>query len=69
MAMKERGMGWLAGVIVLIGLGIFVVFLIFSRAIYAFGLFGALILLAVAVLLFGWIYDRRLDKKYPDESV
>jgi heme A synthase len=68
MAMKERGMGWLAGVIVLIGLGIFVVFLIFSRAVYAFGLFGALILLAVAVLLFGWIYDRRLDKKYPDES-
>jgi hypothetical protein len=69
MAMKERGFGWLAGVVVLIGLGCLVGFLIFSRAIYAFGLFGALILLAAAFLIFGWVYDRRLDKKYPDESV
>jgi hypothetical protein len=65
---KEHGFGWLAGLVVLIGLGCLVGFLIFSRAVYAFGIFGALILLAVALLLFGWIYDRRLDQKYPDES-
>jgi hypothetical protein len=66
---KERGMGWLAGLVVLIGLGCLVGFLIFSRAVYAFGIFGAFILLAAALLIFGWVYDRRLDKKYPDESV
>jgi hypothetical protein len=64
---KERGLGWLLGLIVLAGIGMFIVFLIFTRAIYAFGIFGAFILLAVALLIFGWVYDRRLDKKYPDE--
>lgn len=65
---KEHGFGWLAGIVVLIGFACLVGFLIFSRAVYAFGLFGALILLAVALLIFGWVYDRRLDQKYPDES-
>ena len=65
---KERGFGWLAGIIVLIGVGMLVGFLIFSRAIYAFGIFGAFILLAVALLIFGWVYDRRLDDRYPDDS-
>ena len=65
---KERGFGWLAGIIVLIGVGMLVGFLIFSRAIYAFGLFGAMILLAAALLIFGWVYDRRLEKQYPDDS-
>ena len=64
---KEHGLGWLLGLIVLGGIGMFIVFLIFTRAIYAFGIFGAFILLAVALLIFGWVYDRRLDKKYPDE--
>jgi hypothetical protein len=64
---KEHGLGWLLGLIVLAGIGMFIVFLIFTRAIYAFGIFGAFILLAVVLLIFGWVYDRRLDKKYPDE--
>ena len=68
MAMKEHGFGWLAGIVVLIGVGLMVGFLIFDRAVVAFGLFGALVLVGVALLLFGWIYDRRLDKRYPDES-
>ena len=65
---KEHGFGCLAGIVVLIGIGMLVAFLIFSRAVYAFGIFGALILLAAALLIFGWVYDRRLDQKYPDES-
>jgi hypothetical protein len=65
---KEHGFGWLAGIVVLIGIAMLIGFLIFSRAVYAFGLFGALILLAVGLLVFGWVYDRRLEDKYPDES-
>jgi len=68
MAMKERGFGWLAGVVVLIGLAGLVAFMIFWEAVYALGFFGALILLAAALLVFGWVYDRRLDKKYPTEE-
>lgn len=66
---KERGFGWLVGLVVLIGIGCLIGFLIWSRAVYAFGIFGAFLLLAVALLLFGWFYDRRLEKRYPDESV
>jgi len=65
---KEHGFGWLAGLVVLIGIGMLVAFFIWSRAIYAFGLFGAFLLLAAALLIFGWVYDRRLEKQYPDES-
>jgi hypothetical protein len=65
---KEHGFGWLAGLVVLIGVGMLIGFVIWSRAIYAFGIFGAFILLAVALLIFGWVYDRRLEKRYPDDS-
>jgi hypothetical protein len=65
---KEHGFGWLAGIVVLIGIGMLVGFLIFTRAVYAFGIFGAFLLLGVGLLIFGWVYDRRLEKKYPDES-
>ena len=58
----------MVGIVLLIGLAVMVGFLIFTRAIYAFGIFGAFILLAVALLLYGWWYDRRLDEKYPDET-
>ena len=64
----SRGFGWLVGIVLLIGLLLMIGFLIFTRAIYAFGIFGAFILLAVALLLYGWFYDRRLAKQYPDDS-
>lgn len=64
----SRGFGWLAGIVLLIGLITMVGFLIFTRAIYAWGIFGAFVILAVSLLLFGWFYDRRQDKRYPDES-
>jgi hypothetical protein len=65
---KEHGFGWLAGMVVLIGVGTFIGFLIFDRAVYRLGIFGALVLFAAALLIFGWVYDRRLDQKYPDNS-
>jgi hypothetical protein len=41
------------GILVLIGL------LVFWRALYAWGFFGAFALLAAIAIVSGWIYDRR----------
>ena len=41
--------------------------LILTRAAYAWGVFGALALLAVVLLVFGWFYDRRQVKRYDEE--
>ena len=65
---KEHGFGWLAGLVVLIGIGMLVGMLIFTEAIYAFGVFGAFVLFSVAALIFAWFYDRRPPKGYPDDS-
>jgi hypothetical protein len=65
--MDQRGFGWLAGIIALIGVAMLVGFLIFFEAVYAFGFFGAFLLLSVGLLVFGWFYDRRQDK-YPTEE-
>ena len=64
----SRGFGWLAGITLLIGLIMLVGFLIFWRAVYAFGFFGAFLLLSIGLLTYGWLYDRRADKKYPAEE-
>ena len=64
----SKGFGWLAGMVLLIGVIALVGFLIFTRWIYAFGIFGGFALLAVGLLLFGWFYDRRAAKQYPDDS-
>ena len=49
----------LAGLILAIGIGVFIAFLIFARAIYAWGFLGAFLVISIVLLLFGWIYDRR----------
>ena len=49
----------LAGVILACGVIALVMILLFSRAVIAWGVFGAFIVLAAALLLFAWIYDRR----------
>ena len=66
--MEDRGFGWLAGIVFLIGLAMLVGFLIFTRAVYAFGFFGAFVLVSIGLLVFGWVYDRRQDKTYPTEE-
>jgi hypothetical protein len=48
-----------AGLIVAAGLIAMILFLIFSRLLYAFGFLGAFLIGALLLLLFGWIYDRR----------
>ena len=61
---EEEGLGWkfylgLAMAILGIGIALFVGFLIFWRATYAWGALGAFAFFCVVVLAFGWMYDRR----------
>jgi hypothetical protein len=49
----------IAGVVVAIGIGVMIIFLIFSRAVYAWGFFGAFIVLGAVLCLFAWLSDRR----------
>ena len=41
------------------GVAAIILLMIFWRAVYAWGLFGAFIALGLVLMLFGWIYDRR----------
>jgi hypothetical protein len=61
---EEEGLGFkfylgLALSILGIGIALFVGFLIFWRATYAWGALGAFAIFCVIVLAFGWLYDRR----------
>jgi hypothetical protein len=67
--MEELGFrfyAWLAAVIVGGGLVLLLVLLLFSKAIYAFGFLGAFLVLAAVLLLVGWIFDRREQRKYEE---
>ena len=48
-----------AGVIAAIGLGIMIVFLFVTKAIFAWGILATFVVIAAAVLLVGWLSDRR----------
>lgn len=49
----------LIGIISGIAILVFIGMLIFFRAIYAWGFIGAFLALAVVLLAYGWIHDRR----------
>ena len=71
MRYDEDGLGfrfflWLAGIIVIGGIVLLVAFLIFSRAVYAWGFLGGFLAFAVVVLIFGWIYDKRHARDYDE---
>lgn len=71
MRYDEDGLGfkfflWLAGIIIVGGLVLLVAFLIFSRAVYAWGILGGFLAFAVVVLIFGWIYDKRHAHDYDE---
>jgi hypothetical protein len=59
----------LVGALIAFGVGLFVCFLLFERAIYRWGAFGALIALLVVVLLIVWIHDRRQIRKYEQQQL
>ncbi len=52
---------WLkaAGLFVLGAIGLFVVAWIFLSVVYAWSFLGALLLLALVALAFGWLHDHR----------
>jgi hypothetical protein len=60
---------WLAGLVVVGGIVLLVAFLIFSRAVYAWGFLGGFLAFAVVVLIFGWIYDKRHEHDYESEGI
>jgi hypothetical protein len=55
--------GGLIGIIVAVAVGGLVMFLIFSRAVYAWGFFGAFIVLGGIVILLAWIYDKKTQRR------
>ena len=61
---REEGLGTrfylkLAGGLAAIGLVLLIGLLVFWRALYAWGFFGAFLVLAVLLIIAGWFYDRR----------
>jgi hypothetical protein len=49
----------IAGVVFALGILVMILFLIFSRALYAWGFFGAFFAFGAVLCLFAWLYDRR----------
>jgi hypothetical protein len=70
MDFDDLGFGFyakLAGVFLLGAIALIFVFIFFTRAVYAWGLFGAFLFLAAVALIAGWIFDRH-DKKERQEA-
>jgi general stress protein CsbA len=70
--MDEEGLGFgfyakMAGVVIGAGIAGLILMLILTRAAYAWGFFGAFLLIAVVLLAIGWLYDRREARRYEAE--
>ena len=60
--MDDLGAGFwlkLAGIFIAGAIILFIFTLLFLHAIYAWGLFGTMLLLAAIALYAGWMYDRK----------
>jgi uncharacterized membrane protein len=60
----EKGLGLrfalkLAAIIALVGVAVWIGVLLFVRAWYSWGFFGAFLIVALALLAWAWYYDRR----------
>jgi hypothetical protein len=67
----DSGLGFsfwakLAGVVVAIGIAALILLLILTRAAYAWGFFGALMVFVAILLLVAWFYDRRQIERYEE---
>jgi hypothetical protein len=61
---SDEGIGFgsyamLVGIILAIGIAMFVALLLFARAAFAWGFLGAFAVLAIILLGIAWVYDRR----------
>ena len=56
----------LGGAALGIGLLVWILMLVFARAIYAWGFLGAFLVLSAVLVLIGWIVDRREAQRMRD---
>jgi hypothetical protein len=61
---RDEGLGAgfflkIAGAVVVGGIIVMIVFLIWWRAVYAWGFLGGFLAFAAVLCLFAWLYDRR----------
>lgn len=66
-AMNDEGLGFkfflkLAGIVVVCGLVGLILFLLLSRAVYAWGFLGGFLAFALLLLAVGWVWDRRSSR-------
>ncbi len=71
--MSDDGLGFkfflkLAGIVVLCGLVGLILFLLLSKAIYAWGFLGGFLAFALLLLAVGWVWDQRGERWNRDES-
>jgi predicted lipid-binding transport protein (Tim44 family) len=70
--MEQEGLGFrfyagMAGIVIAGAIAALILMLIFSRALYAWGFFGMFLVLAVMLLVIGWLIDRREARRYEAE--
>jgi uncharacterized membrane protein HdeD (DUF308 family) len=58
--------GGVIGGVILLGIGLFIFFLIINRTFYAWGALGTFVVIGGILLLFAWFYDRRQVRRYED---
>jgi uncharacterized membrane protein len=54
------------GAVIAIAIGGLLVIAFFSKAIIAWGFFGAFAVVVIALLIFAWYYDRKNARAYTD---
>jgi len=69
----EEGPGfkfWAAlfGLVIVGSIVALVLMLLFTKAVYAWGVFGVLIAVSLVLLVFAWFYDRRQAKRYQGDA-
>jgi glucan phosphoethanolaminetransferase (alkaline phosphatase superfamily) len=57
---------WLAGVLVVGAIALFLVLVFLTRSYYAWGAFGTFVVFIGILLVFAWVHDRREQHKYDD---
>jgi hypothetical protein len=68
MSGSDEGGFWtyakLAGLVALGGLILLVIMLVVTKAIFAWGILGATIVISAVLLLVGWMSDRRDERRH-----
>lgn len=68
----EDGLGkgfWvkLIGGVILVGIAVFVGFVIFDKLLWGLGMLGTLLVLVIILVVVAWLYDRHQQTSYRNE--